>query len=101
MSRGGNHGACGGSSERFSSGAAGPVLHGRDGGAAPSDHLGLSTSGPSSTSHSRTATSPRLLISSTSSPSAVAFSITISSNRAQTSTGGPSQTSRPNQPESV
>src|SRR3954471_23239721 len=35
------------------------------------------------------------------SPSAVAFSIAIISNRAQTSTGGPSQTSRPNQPESV
>ena len=61
----------------------------------------LNTSGPSSTSHSPTSTSRRLLISSTSSPSAVAFSIAISSNRAQTSTGGPSQTSRPNQPESV
>src|SRR4051812_32007755 len=61
----------------------------------------LNTSGPSSTSHSPTSTSRRLLISSTSSPSAVAFSITISSNPAQTSTGGPSQTSRPNQPESV
>src|SRR3954469_1932343 len=33
--------------------------------------------------------------------SAVAFSITISSNPAQTSTGGPSQTCRPNQPETV
>src|SRR4051812_23112224 len=61
----------------------------------------LNTSGPSSTSHSPTSTSRRLLISSTSSPSAVAFSITISSNPAQTSTGGPSQTSRPNQPETV
>src|SRR5215203_4925067 len=61
----------------------------------------LSTSGPSSTSHSPTNTSPRLLISSTSWPRAVAFSITISSNPAQTSTGGPGQTSRPNQPETV
>ena len=61
----------------------------------------LSTSGPPSTSHSPTGTSPRLLISSTSWPSAVAFSITISSNPAQTSTGGPSQISRPNQPETV
>src|SRR3954452_12816410 len=61
----------------------------------------LSTSGPPSTNHSPTSTSRRLLSSSTSSPSAVAFSITISSNPAQTSTGGPSQTSRPNQPESV
>ena len=41
------------------------------------------------------------LISSTSSPSAVAFSIAISSNPAQTSICGPSQTSRPNQPETV
>src|SRR3954462_6384685 len=59
------------------------------------------TSGLFWMSHSPTNTSRRLLISSTSSPSAVAFSITISSNPAQTSTGGPSQTSRPNQPESV
>src|SRR5436190_23479747 len=42
-----------------------------------------------------------LPILSTSSPSAVAFSTAINSNPAQTSTGGPSQTSRPNQPESV
>src|SRR4051812_21093090 len=34
-----NHGACGGSSECFSSGAAVPVLHGRDRGAAPSGDL--------------------------------------------------------------
>jgi outer membrane immunogenic protein len=36
-----------------------------------------------------------------SSPSAVAFSIAISSNPAQTSIGGPSHSSRPNQPEIV
>src|SRR3954447_13897412 len=39
MSRGDDHGACGRSSERFGSGAAVSVLHGRDRGAAPSDHL--------------------------------------------------------------
>src|SRR3954470_22896894 len=39
MSRGTNHGACGGSSERFGSGAAVPVVHGRDRGTALSDDL--------------------------------------------------------------
>src|SRR3954469_12317332 len=60
-----------------------------------------STSGPSSTSHWPTSTSRPSPILSTSSPSAVAFSTAINSNPAQTFTGGPSQTSRPNQPESV
>src|SRR4051812_31483784 len=54
-----------------------------------------------STSHWPTSTSRPSPILSTSSPSAVAFSTAINSNPAQTSTGGPSQTSRPNQPESV
>src|SRR5215211_7171996 len=60
-----------------------------------------STSGPFWMSHSPTTTSGHLLSSSTSSPRAVAFSIAINSNPGQTSTGGPSQTSRPNQPETV
>src|SRR5215212_2656768 len=60
-----------------------------------------STSGPFWMSHSPTTTSGHLLSSSTSSPRAVAFSIAISSNSGQASTGGPSQTSRPNQPETV
>src|SRR3954467_6628443 len=60
-----------------------------------------STSGPFWMSRSPTSTSRPLLISSTSSPSAVAFSIAISSNPAQTSTGGPSQLPRPDQPETV
>src|SRR5919112_1892955 len=42
-----------------------------------------------------------LPLSSKSSPRVVVFSIAISSNPAQTSTGGPSQTSRPNQPKTV
>src|SRR3712207_9247498 len=52
-------------------------------------------------SRSSTATSRRSPISSKSSPSAVASSIAISSNPAQTSTGGPSRSCRPNQPETV
>src|SRR3954464_7018176 len=60
-----------------------------------------STSGPFWMSRSPTSTSRPWPISSTSSPSAVAFSMAISSNPAQTSTGGPSQLPRSDQPETV
>jgi hypothetical protein len=55
-----------------------------------------STSGLSWMSRSPIGTSQPWPLSSKSSPRVVVFSIAISSNPAQTSTGGPSQTSRPN-----
>src|SRR4051794_11029802 len=60
-----------------------------------------STSGPSSTSRSPTATSRPSPISSEPSQTVAGSSLAISSVWGQTSTGGPSQPSRPNQPEFV
>src|SRR4051812_47200711 len=61
----------------------------------------LSTSGLFWMSRWSTAISRPSPISSKRSSSAVAFSIPINSNQGQTSTGGPSQACRPNQPEIV
>src|SRR4029078_10825000 len=60
-----------------------------------------STSGLSSMSHSPTATLRLLLIWNARSQSVAGSSKAISSNPGQASTGGPSQLSRPNQPETV
>src|SRR5215210_7898671 len=60
-----------------------------------------STSGPSSTSRSPTSTSRPSPISNEPSQSVAGSSMAISLVSGQTSTGGPNQPSRPNQPESV
>jgi hypothetical protein len=68
----------------------------------PAEPLGPVLDEPLANRHFATlAALEQVVISSKSSPRVVVFSLAISSNPAQTSTGGPSQTSRPNQPETV